>query len=252
MKNIKFNISRFSINLNPEIFSAMFSVKAGKPLYAHLIRMTHIVVGSINSNWVRLTVLLFKAQYHIYRSQGLYGLVKYQKVCCVGIQQVIGGHKEADLTSLGPRISRTKGGLPRILPVGIRDRIRSGDVVAMKWALTMLSLYRVITIDTKPKFKTITDPRVGSLQMEHRLLRYIQPFWSRFAPGLPIPLEAPDPFPMTTSSPNSESTFGQISTHPASILRSRIALMEHPHIVNALGTMMKILPHSPAFFNAWL
>jgi len=251
---IQFKISRFKLNLDPKAFNAMISVKACKPLYSHLLRIVKVMVGNLTANWVKLTIVLMRRQYRIIQSQGLYGLVKYQKACCVMIQQSIGGHIESDLTSLGPRVSRTNGGLPRILPSTIRSRIKSGDILAIKWSLTLLSLYRCIIIKSEPKLKTISSERKGSLQMENRIKDYIPHFWAAFAPkslGLES-LEAPTPFPMMTSSPNSESALGELSTHPASILRSRLALWRYPHLIQALGAMKDLLPKSPAFDSIWL
>jgi len=53
------------------------------------------------------------------------------------------------------------GGLPRIIPGRLRSRMRSGDPVAIRSGLTVLSVYRVITIPGQLKLSTITDPFKG-------------------------------------------------------------------------------------------
>lgn len=131
IKSIKFRLSKLSLKLNSP-FNAMLFVKDSKPLLNHLLLLVQVMVGRVTPNWVRITVILVRRMSHILRTQGLYGYVKYLKVLCVVIQQVSGGHIQSDLTSLGPRISRTNGGLPRILPKIVRQSIRKGDTRYMK------------------------------------------------------------------------------------------------------------------------
>jgi hypothetical protein len=51
------------------------------------------------------------------KNQGLKGAVLYMKSVCVAIQQTIGGHRLEDIGLIsGPRISRTRKGLPRCIP----------------------------------------------------------------------------------------------------------------------------------------
>jgi len=53
----------------------------------------------------------------IVRNQGLKGAVLHMKSVCVAVQQTIGGHRLEDIGLIsGPRISRTRRGLPRCIP----------------------------------------------------------------------------------------------------------------------------------------
>jgi len=98
----------------------------------------------------------------ILRNQGIPGLVKFLKVTSILVQQSIAGYKISDVSSIGPRVSRTRGGLPRILPSGIRKEIRLGNTTMIKWVLTILSLFRGLEYITIPKLSTITDPQKGN------------------------------------------------------------------------------------------
>jgi hypothetical protein len=66
------------------------------------------------------------------RTQGEKGAILHLKSCQVLLQQSIAGYKVADLTELKRRVSRTKAGMPRIIPAGVRRRIREGDVQSLK------------------------------------------------------------------------------------------------------------------------
>lgn len=108
--------------------------------------------------------------------QGLTGLVKSLKVHSVILQQSLAGHVLGDLTPLGPRVSRTKGGIPRLIPVLHRRRIRLGDPIVIKYYLTIFSLYRDIVIPGILKLSTITDAFKGDERIFKRLEHYIPTF----------------------------------------------------------------------------
>jgi hypothetical protein len=176
MKNKFFRISKLSLDLTPKTFNAMLLYKGSKPIFNHMINLVRILVSDLSSNWVRLTVYTIKRMYRILQTQGLCGYVKYLKVCCVSIQQSIGGHVERDLTPLGPRVSRTSKGLPRILPWIVRREISRGNPLYVKWALTIFSVFRVIVYDAPLKINSIIDPRKGSLQGENYIALYLDDF----------------------------------------------------------------------------
>lgn len=198
----------------------------------------------------------------IRQHQGLTGLVKHLKVVTVVVQQILGGHIEKDLTSLGPRISRSKGGFPRILPVEMRNGIRNGEIPMIKLILSLTNIYRVILYETPLKIQTIISPRRGSFQGEKRIVKFIPKFWASLAPTSTIGLQSlssPDPFPMTTASPNSttvnphtELEIFESSTHENSIFRSRIALWRNSEIERSLLKFMSFLPQSYSYNKIWM
>jgi hypothetical protein len=236
IRKIKFTLAKHLLSLKPSRFNAMLAVKGSKPLLNHLLNVVRVVVGGMSVNWVRLTVILVRRLHSILRAQGLNGYVKYLKVCSVLVQQVIGGHVERDITPLGPRVKRSKGGLPRILPVLIRRRIREGDPISIRWALTIFALYRVIFYSAPIKTAPITDPRSVGLQGEKSLYKYISLYLGLFIRGDVVPkeLDSPDPFPIYSSSPNSDAERGELSSHPTSVVKSRIALWNNPRTLEIL------------------
>jgi len=62
-------------------------------------------------------------------------------------------------------------------------------------------------------------------------------------------LMSPDPFPIFTSSPNSDVPSGEVSTSPLSVLRSGVALWFTPHINSALSQFVSLLPYSSSYKN---
>lgn len=60
----------------------------------------------------------------IAKSSGVKYLVTYLKACQVLLQQSIGGYKVHNTRQLNGAISRTKSGLPRIIPAYHRYQIR--------------------------------------------------------------------------------------------------------------------------------
>lgn len=249
---IRFKISKFSLSVDKH-FNAMLTVKSWRPLYNHFIRIGSIVVGRMNDNWVRLIIVFCRRSYDLQKKQGFSGLVKYLKVMSVVIQQVIGGHKERDLTLLGPRISRTKGGLPRFLPVQFRDGIRRRDPKFVKMALTLCSVFRLITFSSPLKTKTITDPFKGDPLFLSKYDVYINLFRERFFKcdhiRTPETLESPTPFVIQTSSPNSYGDAAQFSTHPFSLFRSMIALLRYPDILRSIYWIAEHSKNSSSFFR---
>jgi hypothetical protein len=117
-----------------------------------------IGVGSMSLSWVKVAKAYGRTLWTLWKGQGTPGVVKYLKACSVLLQQAIGGHKLYDCGQLGPRVSRTKSGLPRIIPLLHRKEIRNGNVKVIRTWLTLFSLYRVLEFPGKLKLSTITDP----------------------------------------------------------------------------------------------
>jgi hypothetical protein len=255
MNKFLYSLSKLRLNLEPKHFNAMLAVKGSRPLLKHMINVSKVVVGRSTANWVRLTYVLMTRMYRLFKKQGLPGLIKYQKACCVIIQQSIGGHIIDDMTPLGPRVSRSKGGLPRILPKSVRSLINKGDETTIKWCLSMFSIYRVIIYSIPPKFSSITDPRVGSLQGERNLRQFIPLFLSLFIKGNSkvglACLSAPHPFAIFTSSPNADSAKGEFSTSLPTSLRSFLALWNHPRVFTNILAFRALLPYSSEFERIW-
>lgn len=93
-------------------------------------------------------------------TQGEKGATLYLKSCQVLLQQSVAGYKVQDITELKSRVSRTRAGMPRIIPAGVRKRIRQGDLQSLRLWMTLLGFYRVLEFRGKLNLSTITDPGV--------------------------------------------------------------------------------------------
>lgn len=65
--------------------------------------------------------------YKLQRDNSLQFVMMYLKGCSVLTQQYVGGMRIPNPRDVGPAISRTRGGLPRIIPAQQRLLIRKGD-----------------------------------------------------------------------------------------------------------------------------
>lgn len=92
------------------------------------------------------------------KSQGWRGVVIHLKGCHVLLQQCVGGHILDNPRQLGTAISRSRNGLPRVIPMIHRRSILSGDVWAIKIWSSFFWLYRVLDVPGKLKLGTITRP----------------------------------------------------------------------------------------------
>jgi len=81
----------------------------------------------------KLCFIFIKHLLTITKTQGITGTVKHLKVASVLLQQILSGYRLDDLTPLGPRIARTKSGLPRFIPREQRAKLRNGDYIAMRF-----------------------------------------------------------------------------------------------------------------------
>jgi hypothetical protein len=114
-------------------FTGLLRVKAGLPLLRPILQVGRVVVGTLNPSWVKVSFSFLRFLVGLQRTQGIPGVVKYLKVASVVLQQASAGYRVSDLTSLGPRLSRSKSGLPRFIPYQQRQRILAGDVKCIRF-----------------------------------------------------------------------------------------------------------------------
>jgi hypothetical protein len=154
---------------------AMIQVKLGRPALHHLLRVVG-VLGRRNHIGVVKVILTYLAFLHrLQKRNGLPYMVKFMKAAQVLMMQSLGGQRLYDLGPLGPRIARTKAGLPRMIPAIHRTRIRSGDQWTVRLWQSLLGLYRVIEIPGTLKLKTITE--------ESTMEEWVVPAFSQFVFG---------------------------------------------------------------------
>jgi len=207
------NLTYFS-ELSPAVrLSWQNSVKAGRPLALKLLSFIGLVGGASLSSWVKI---LYRFAWHcgwIMKTQGVRGLCLRLKAYSVLLMSVTAGKKHKDVTVLGPAVSRTKTGLPRIIPVEHRRRIRSGDHLIVRAWLSLFGLYRVLDFKGVFSVDTITAPFEGSSRVVRRVSRYSEFFARQLMTWDVFPLSETDVretlkvvyFSVRTSGPNSRS-----------------------------------------------
>jgi hypothetical protein len=242
---IPFFLSRLTLDLTPKTFNAMLAVKGQRPLISHFLQFVRLMVGKITPNWVRLVVLLLRKMHFLFNTQGVQGYVKYLKASSVLVQQVSAGYIIHDLATIGPRVSRSKSGLPRIIPSIYRKRMMNGDVMLIKIILTLFAVFRVAVYNANPKLSTITTSRTTSLDLENDIKRYIPKALRALVGGARHPLKITPIFMGMSSSPNSKRSQGEYSTHPLAVIRSIIEICKDPVIFPAMNRMMTRFPTSP-------
>lgn len=168
--------------------SAMISGNGSRTVVAIFVRMITATVGVLTPQLITDTYILVGSFRSIARKQGIVGLVKYLKVCFVITQQVLGGQYIADLGSIGPRVSRTNSGLPRILPARLRARLLDNPKI-IQYVLTLFGFYRDLECPGLLKTKTITGPYTGSA----KAINHFQPWIAIFCTTLKYNLGTVNP-----------------------------------------------------------
>lgn len=136
------------------------------------------MIGRRTASIVRVSVFIFRRFHAIAAKGGVKFLVLYLKACHVLVMQSAAGMKIPATQSLGVAVSRTKKGVPRILPSLLRERILAGDKLAIRLSLTFLGLYRVLEFPGQLKLSTITLPGKDWSGQIPEIRRAISVFWS--------------------------------------------------------------------------
>jgi len=92
------------------------------------------------------------------KRSGVKYLVLYLKASQVLLQQAVGGYVLPSTRPLKVAVSRSRGGLPRLIPRAYRSRIREMSRRDIRLWMTLLGLYRVLGFKGKVSFDTITTP----------------------------------------------------------------------------------------------
>lgn len=176
-------LSRFKYVIKNNV-NAMASVKGGLSLLRLVISLLPIVGLHTTSARVRgLFCFLKFLSIRVYHN-GPKGACLTLKVMTVILQQSLGGMVIPDMTELKVRVSRTKSGLPRVIPVNHREAIRRGDTSLARFYLSLFSIYRLMTFDgnfdMNALTKTITTPvkdLVSHNQIIGEMTQFIPTFW---------------------------------------------------------------------------
>lgn len=152
-------------------------VKAGTELANLFLKIKLISGGSTSLTFIKCTQSLTTVLKVILKKQGVKGLTLHLKSSSIALQQSVSGYIIKDLTQVGPRVSRTRSGLPRLIPSSHRLIIRNrlpGYKILIKFYLSVFYIYRVLEFAGKVKLETITKP--GKIFDLNRYLRYIPAF----------------------------------------------------------------------------
>jgi hypothetical protein len=142
-------------------FVGVFSVKAGKALVNHCIRMIYLLRGGVTIGFVRVFVAYARFLSGLYKRTSIKFVAKYLKTAQIMLMQSVSGQKERYPSQLfGAAVSTTQGGLPRMIPKAHRQHIRNGSGFHIRLWLTLLGLYRVLEFAGVPTIKTIVTPGV--------------------------------------------------------------------------------------------
>jgi len=239
--NLKFSVSKTRFD-SSRISDNTF-VKRGRPMLKHLLGSVYALGGSMSPNWVRLCCLYLKKLNLLHKHGGLPMVVKYLKVASVIIQQVCGGYKLPCLNGLGMRISRSKSGLPRFIPAYQRRLIMKGNQRAIRFWLTLISIFRDLHFLGELKLGTITNPSTASTDCKEigsHVKFFTDLFWKNHD-GL-LSLQQSAAFQMLTSGPQVQTEEGEFNSHPNSVLRSLNAFLlpMNKELLSALITIMTL------------
>jgi len=235
LKHILTNRVSASVAVSTNSINDTFSVKAKGALLSLFLRLTEVIGLRISSYKVSVMLAFLRKCSHLYKHNGMKGLVNYLKACQVLFQQSLGQMRLHDASELKCRPSRTKAGMPRIIPAQWRYQVRMEEnTQIMKLIMTLLALYRVLEFPGKLKLETITDGFKGSLRagsLYWTVVRHIPNFVKLISKiqqeNKVLPLEARGitPRPIIKSAPGVAK--GMVSTTPFALLLSARAYSYH-------------------------
>lgn len=115
------------------------------PLFRVWALHLHRRIAGLGSHRVLLTnVLQFgRFLYHVYRFHGVNHLIKRLKLYLFVINSYLSGNKLTETTALGFRV-RLSNGLPKALPVGVRQSLRARNKVTILIWSSLLYVFRAM------------------------------------------------------------------------------------------------------------
>lgn len=124
------------------------------------ITWIRLVTGSVTRSRIIQLSQFARQCVNIGSRQGRKGLVLYLKVCNTALMQSLPGgflhHSSREIGKVA--VSRSRDGLPRIIPAFARKEIRRGNTMIIQLWLTFFGLYRILPCKGAPKFSTILNP----------------------------------------------------------------------------------------------
>nr|AAD17381.1 dsRNA viral RNA-dependent RNA polymerase [Thanatephorus cucumeris] len=159
------------IPLSDKIGTTLF-----KPLgYNNML--SHGRIGRLASG-IRKTNFFISFTLNMWRTHGTTFTIKWLKGCSVAIQKCLGKDILKSLRVLTPDLplNGLSRGLPRIIPVEDRVKIRRGHVPTIRFWLGLFNLYRVLKAPSELKLGTITNKFTGDRDGLRALMRFALKF----------------------------------------------------------------------------
>jgi len=171
-----------------EQVNAMLKVKLGRPLVNTVLCMVPLMGRKVNLSVVKVVITFLSTCHRLQSKGGMRFLVIYLKACSTLLQQSIGGQKLSNMSPLGCRLRRTKGGgLPRCIPMLHRIAIGRGSVFHIKLWATFFGLYRILACPWFVKLNTITDPSKYETDLMPEFSNFcINSFWVAIKANFPV------------------------------------------------------------------
>lgn len=103
-------------NYMSHVVNDMLALKGQRISLDWFVRISAVIFGHRTNALIRANMFLVREFRSLAKSNGLGFLVKYLKACNVLVMQGLAGMKIKATQDLGLAVSRTRRGLPRILP----------------------------------------------------------------------------------------------------------------------------------------
>jgi len=139
-------------------FNGIISRNGGRSLVSYLIKFYGSLESPLNRSKVKMICIFSFHCYSIFKHEGFKGLVLHLKTSHVLIQQAVAGYKIKDQNPLKRRVTRSRSGLPKWLPITERRLLIKQDLATVRFWTSLISIYRIIDYPGSPDLSSITDP----------------------------------------------------------------------------------------------
>jgi len=201
--------------------NGLITRNGGRGLINILLQYVKAIRPRTSQSVVRQVAAFVFLLHNLVKYSGTKGAVLYLKACQVLLQQSVGGYIVADLADLKVRPKRTRSGLPRVIPAGVRVMIvKDRHIPSIKLWMTLFGFFRIMEFVGKLNLSTITQPGLNIDRFSFK--------WDRFIGTVFIPLllkkiklpklTQPTLFPILKSGPT--STKFHVNTSISSLIAS--------------------------------
>jgi hypothetical protein len=154
-----------------ETVTAAISVKRGRPLFRSIILLCTAVVGRMSKSNVCTIIRYISFCSNLARQSGIPFLVYTLKAMSIVVMQHQTGMRLPSTNSFKCRFSRTRDGLPKIIPIHHRIALRRGDAAVIRLWLSLFSIYRILKFSGRYSIGTIVatgGPRISQFLRDMR------------------------------------------------------------------------------------